>query len=149
MAMADKYLPQLKELTSLSDDDLFYYVNGGDFKTTLQGLRKLINPSNDSMGKIVSYNIPVNECYGDWFSNSVAFSAISFNLPPSQDGLYVGFIVEQDKNLLIKPVDSNLIIGLSTFGGQPIKSAHKGSSIVLRSTAHNWHVWKQYGFWST
>lgn len=146
--MADKYLPELQELTSLTDDDLFYIVGGGDYKTTLKNLRILLNPSDDAIPEIVTYNIPVNELYGNWFSNNGAVGPISLNLPAVQDGLYLGVMVETAQYLFITPYLSDVIVGMTSFGGQPIKSNVVGDSIVLRSTSNNWHVWKLIGSWS-
>lgn len=146
--MADKYLPELKELTELTDDDLFYFVGDSDYQATLQNLRKVLNPSDDAVGKIVSYNIPILGCYGNWYSNKGALASISFNLPAIQDGIYVGFIVEANKYLNIKPQSTDIIIGMTDYGGQAIRSYSVGSNIVLRATSNYWHVWKSMGTWS-
>ncbi len=146
--MADKYLPHLKELTSLQDDDLFYIVSDGDYKSYLKEMRKYFNPSYVTIPKTFSYNITVDESYGNWFSNEGAFAAISFKLPIISDGMYVCFVVQTAKNMLITPQASDLIMGFSTYGGQSIKSSTIGDTVVLRATSNNWHISRIFGSWS-
>jgi hypothetical protein len=145
--MADKYLPQQKELLSLNDDDLFYLSAGGDYKINLKYLRQYLNPVYSTDSRIVSYTVPIEGCYGNWYSNSGAFATISFGLPFVQDGLYAGFLVETAKNMLVTPRPADIIIGLTDYNGQSIRSNSVGSSIVLRATGNNWHVSRLVGTW--
>lgn len=145
--MADKYLPQLNELTSLEDDDLIYLSAGSDYKAGMKATRSFLNPVYGTEGRIVSHAIPISSCYGQWYSNKGAFTQISFFLPVVQDGLYVGFVVETAVYLLVTPSPSDIIIGMTDYNGQSIKSNSIGSSIVLRATGHVWHVSRLVGTW--
>lgn len=143
---SDKYLPNLTELTAISDADLFYIV-GSDYGATMQSVRNLINPCLSSVIKLVDYLVPAGECDGRWFTNRGAPGTVIFTLPAVADNLIASFYVGRNQYLVLTPQAGEKIAQLTTVG-QSLRSSVVGSSIVLRATANDWFVMRKGGTWS-
>lgn len=143
---SDKYLPELTELTAISDSDLFYIV-GSDYGSTMQNIRGLTNPCFVSTIKLINYGISAAECDGRWFTNKGSVAPITLTLPVVADNLIVSFYVEANKDLYIAPQPTDSIAQITSGDGISIKANTIGSSIILRATANDWFVIRKSGTW--
>ena len=145
LTVSDKYLPNIAEITAISDADLFYIV-GSDYGSTMQSIRGLMNPCRSSTIKLVNYSVQVSDCDGRFFTNRGAPGTITFTLPAVADNLIVSFYVGAHKNLVITPQAGEVIAQL-TIAGQSLTSDTVGSSLVLRATDYAWFVMRKGGTW--
>jgi hypothetical protein len=148
--MANKRLPQLTEATVLDDLDLLYSTGpvSTDAKVTLKDIRNLTHPVEAIVGKTISYTVTAADCDGGWFSNKNSWTSINFDLPPVADNLSIGFIVEENQQLIITPQSIDKISFIKTADGDDIRSNTIGNSVLLRSTKYDWYVVYLGGSWT-
>jgi len=143
---SDKYLPELTELTTIADSDLFYIV-GSDYGSTTQDIRGLTNPCFFSAIKLINYGISAAECDGRWFTNKGSVAPIILTLPAVADNLIVAVYIETSKDVYITPQPTDSIAQITSGDGISIKANIIGSSIILRATSNDWFVIRKSGTW--
>lgn len=79
------------------------------------------------------YTLDPSECWGNTvLTNVLSSGSVQFNLPTSVAGMKVSFCVMTAQNVVINPVNGDIIIGLTNALGDSITNNAQGAFITLR-----------------